>query len=1015
MTSVYENKNFDMGISSDDPDLNEEFMIDTATINMSTGGYPGLGPRYGMAPIPGHQHNITPTAPTGLRQSEGSSAYYSNRLGVTNLLPVRIGTFADIATRKTHYVWVTSSMRGTVPAETVDFAISSSATNYSTDFADGLYDAVLGAVDDGRFGNRRLKSLDMRTAALKSFRSVAMTIAGSDIPVPFFLTKGNVDTPDLGLDPGSMNFCTYGWFWQHVANKPLFGKRKITMYGIFTDTLVPYHAKKWLFDEYNYTDTSWTKVASIADTSTEHWLPGTADRAEARATTPSYTDGQLTKILVEDEKLVCNSGFTFIASAPNKACCAIIQEQYRDADGGILQWVDLINLRGAETIRTLIPSGASSYTEGGTEKGTGWKYWPAYVPGTALQKSASTSWDGTNHVALGAANTGILRKDTIYEVAFSLYDATINYETNVSTPAKILTSTDDFVCLYLFRNKTSDGLVSGTNTQRCGIGMPIPFPMPTQEINGLQYRVYYRVFGTQEWIPGGAWWCAQIFYDGTLKTLSLAAAPLALLPGGAPGAFTDYSNLPNDSWKDVIVFGSRLFWMSEKQLVFSMRDNPLAYPLRNSVSCPVGSFRGIMVHAITGESARDAAIVIFGSEETYIGRFLGAGKGIQAPVTVSPTTTALFELDGSDFNVIVRSSITAFSAKAACSGDGMLYYWGPSGIYEDTTTGLPTRINIQITPWIDDIYDPGYTDQIFAVFNDLTSEVIWFFKPKTNIGFATEALVFHRKKRCWNRFGFQETIDWASAVSLEQDVARRLTAGKRLLIGVSNQIFTQQRAYFFDSRCQSGDLYHGYEFLVSSIASKRMTLAPGYDVDAFANIEVGQRFTIAQALEYSENSDIVNQSFTVTGKGTNWIDTDTTNPDATFTSETLLPIYQHARNGIRWKFLTSMWAAGGIFAFHEWTDFFMTFRVELTADATINLSYKGNNAINFKTRTLTMIENSDSYYNVWSQPIPGDEATAGQGFQVLLEGEMYGGRWRLEYMNIMGDKREANELRQFEG
>ncbi len=70
-------------------------------------------------------------------------------------------------------------------------------------------------------------------------------------------------------------------------------------------------------------------------------------------------------------------------------------------------------------------------------------------------------------------------------------------------------------------------------------------------------------------------------------------------------------------------------------------------------------------------------MVVFGSQETYSGRF--TGNQLQSPVQVSPDNVATFPVDGSDFVIESRTTITSFSSRSAIVAEGELYYWGPTG------------------------------------------------------------------------------------------------------------------------------------------------------------------------------------------------------------------------------------------------------------------------------------------------------------------------------------------------
>ncbi len=194
--------------------------------------------------------------------------------------------------------------------------------------------------------------------------------------------------------------------------------------------------------------------------------------------------------------------------------------------------------------------------------------------------------------------------------------------------------------------------------------------------------------GSYEWLPALVVDASFLAYYPNHRVLWMCKGAIAQLPGGQPGGFNDYSPLPDDVYDCVVSFRERIFWISPTSCVFSMRNNAFAYPLRNSVSAPTGEFRGALVHAYPGQAEQDSRIVIFGSKETYIGRFTGRYQNY--PVTIG-TTTYTYPLEGSDFQVDTWTSVTAFSHRSAVVAEGILYWWGPEGIYKDVGRDLPVK------------------------------------------------------------------------------------------------------------------------------------------------------------------------------------------------------------------------------------------------------------------------------------------------------------------------------------
>jgi len=59
-----------------------------------------------------------------------------------------------------------------------------------------------------------------------------------------------------------------------------------------------------------------------------------------------------------------------------------------------------------------------------------------------------------------------------------------------------------------------------------------------------------------------------------------------------------------------------------------------------------------------------------------------------------------FPVDGTDFRVDTWTSITAFSYRSAVVADGILYYWGFTGVYRDVGNEIPEKISYNLEPFI---------------------------------------------------------------------------------------------------------------------------------------------------------------------------------------------------------------------------------------------------------------------------------------------------------------------------
>ncbi|NIV11449.1 MAG: hypothetical protein GWN62_09250, partial [Aliifodinibius sp.] len=313
--------------------------------------------------------------------------------------------------------------------------------------------------------------------------------------------------------------------------------------------------------------------------------------------------------------------------------------------------------------------------------------------------------------------------------------------------------------------------------------MPIntlDFDNGSMPINYLEIRIYYREKGTFEWLPAGRTEWTNYFYNPDQGEYAVCTGKETGLPGGQPGGYNDYSELPDEDWQDVITFNNRVFWASKSQVIFSNRNNVFAYAARNTIPCPKGEFRGIKVHTFYGESEQNGRVIIFGSEETYFGEF--TGNKIIEPIRVSIDNVGEFPVDGSDFDVKTRSTITAFSSRSATVADGILYFWGQSGIYADNGVGTPEKISLAIEPELFDLYDKNKTLDIHCNYNANTKEIVWYFTPADTSEGLTKMLVYNIKTAKYLIWTHEKKIDWAESIKIENEQVGRLISGPRTIV-----------------------------------------------------------------------------------------------------------------------------------------------------------------------------------------------------------------------------------------
>jgi len=1048
-------------------DFSPRFHFSDDIYNCTVARGQGVGPRYGMAPLPGHGSNEAPAVGlyAGLRASEGSGTYaYENRKKCFGIVPLVLGTYSDINSKKTHYVFVCSSLSGgsTIFDYAINVVDSGGAPNFSADVAQGFaYESLTkaGALGDIRTKYRSLRPAPTEFRSITSdrtwCRSVAYNHQGKNLIKPFWIGAVDPTYPDTATRYGLPIF---GGYVSAVArifgHPPSFnygswsrGTRTVKLWSIGHGLAISEMVAQWNISDKVFSNATYLPtINSDGSAGTTNLNP--ADWPNATKINPDVGArggvGASIYTLLYDPEITVSSQYQIIMSAPGKAIAAIIQEHERGDDRQFFRWIDLTSpLPTPRSLPTQNEGTGTVYLEDSRQKQTCWNVWPNSAYGAPLRNlatlEAANQRNGTYNVCLGAAGSGILRAESAYEFTYSIYDYTTDYETNVGEPARVLTGSDDYVCLYLMLWPTVSGGTPnpGVNefTQQAPLIFFQPFRLVSAEsqrrVNYTEYRVYYREIGTFEWLPAGRISATEAHYHPDKTHFSVCENPIAGLPGGQPGGFIDYSRLPQDQWEDVAVFNQRTFWMSKRQLSFSLKDNPLAYPARNSVSCPRGEFRGMVVHTFQGEADSTGRLVIFGSQETYFGEF--NGQPFLFPVRVSQDTIGEYPQDGSDFSVRLRSTITSFSGKSAVVAEGVLFFWGPQGIFADDGMDLPKRISTELEPDLFGWYSVADTDGVIASYNSHTKEVIWYFTPSTAKGSEpTHAIVFNLRFDKWLYYKFDSKIDWAQELTIENSSRTRRMQGKRQLIGTrENSSGAISRPVFFDQLCNSGDFGYGYEFMVKQTAALggdnfRFTLAAGFDAARLTAMTTGDLISTPNMQDYSEQTDC-NQGIWVVitrnvGAGTIDVQRNPNFPPAQFamalTFDLNFPMYTARHNRIAWLLESNQWTPGGLRNFYSWYFFHLLFLVQLLDSfvaQTITVDTRTNVSQGYQSRTITLTDNSRGHFQVLAQIVPNNLGHFGQAIQMKIAGNHIGGLLLLQYVGVEGERLPLTETQIFEG
>lgn len=1019
-----------------------EVAFDFETYNVTHGILVGTGPRYGFATIPGQADSeaVTGTRLPGLVGSEGNAAQgLDNRLKILGLVAMNTPSSTLGTSIVSYYAVVTVSESGSeyidilpcstylagavnreLPSANLYDGFGVSTVARTSPYESSVWYEALIAQASTRAVTKNAYTL---YTSGKYYASVATySSSGSNVPMQWVFgaalaTGDATHAPNAGYqyDDGLLDNPTGSSFGisggipsEYQLGNFTTAQRSLTVFALtvkgdlniqYSATFVP-TTSILVANQYEGSTAVGTSVSNLVMTAV------TATKNTA-GTTYSATKG----VLVNDSDCVTSNSYQAILVAAEKPYAKLVQDPYRTFFGAPTQWVDLTQNSWQP------PAVNATYVESGFVKKSSFMFWPDFVRGTAMV----TQFCGASGFGpgLGPASSGVLRKNTVYEFTYSIYNKRLNTESNVGSPVKFQTGANDFVALQLFVNGTQKTQFASWNATP---EVTLPFAYGQFSTNGYtstfnllnfqEYRFYYRQEGTYEWLPAlfidaARWWFSPE------SPVYACAGPIASLPGGQPGGFSDYSPLPAEKYIDVKTYKDRAFWCSSKSIYFSIRNNLFAYPARNSISIPTGRFLGMIVHNYPGQAQQSSRLVIFGSDTIYVARFTGLPQ--QTQVQVSADTSATFNLDGTDLVIDPWTSVTAFSYRSAVVADGILYYWGPQGIYRDDGVQTPTKISgDDLEPDIFDVYDPNRTDETHAFYDEHTKDITWFYVPRTTGGSATHALVYNTTSGEFLRNKYFARIDWVSNLNITSNIG---TAGKRGVAGA--RASSIQRAYFYDLNNRAGDIYPTVDFVVKQISTpstglRRLTLATGYTAAAFNQIIVGDVIALDNVVKYTgvTTSDIV---ATVAALGAGTIDitlpTGATLANATLTFDQYFPIWQKTAagaglNGISWQIKTFYWAPVGMNAYWYWLyTYFLVNVVKWKTDLGLSVDFAYRNATSPTSASDTLPlfaageePNSDENAQIYKRMTIGADHAEGQAILYTLSGVHIGHEWTLQYM-----------------
>lgn len=1058
----------DKGVDIYGPKFRSDLVLDLETYNVTDGKSQGIGIIYGKSPLPGHSDAETPTGDrtNNIRYSEGTSnptRGLTRRHRIFKVIPVTLGDPSDLTKTYQYFavlVSKVSTLTGAGSDEYLDLILLSDYTENSgpTYFYErqrtlysGLHPSTWEALPDPTLTSELLfENQSSDDKLLNYFRydktkpyisSTILTVSNKKIPMKWMV--GRTATTAIGVMPDWVNL----WNFETVVGDPTWPRvfcglpsqnrknaatstRTITVYGI--DAFMAF-ADGWVLN-FNLNDDPTAIQAGTGYSITDEHYDLTAMNVES---TFAGSGGASIVAVINDPECFTESGYQAILACGDKPVAALLQDWVYEDDGKVPQWVDL-------TEKVLFPHIVknSTYDENATPKSSCFKNWPDFVRGTVMTNST------LGGPALIAG--GILEANTSYEITFSLYDKRINFETNVGDPVKVqIGATGSLaICLanYAASSATSTLFYNWASVADSFIDFPfLDFDLIglveaseyDKYMNYLEYRFYYRVEGSFEWLPAGNFDAAELWFRPNPELFAIICkGATAGLPGGQPGGFNDYSPLPKQRYRCVVNYKNRAWWVSSTSIFFSYENNIFAYPTRNAITAQTGEFLGALVHNYPGEAEQTSRLIIFATNAIYVARFTGA-RSTQA-VQISPVTVAEFPVDASDLAIDLWTTVSAFSERSAVVAEGILYYWGSQGIHRDNGTDTPEKISKRLEPDIFKIYDPTKTDEIFCSYNTATKEIAWFYQPRTaDATYPRHVLTYNIES---DQFLFGKTsslVDDVYSVDFKNTDHPELSAQRTLVNVRKASDSTIQHPYFFDLRNESGDMAPKTEFVIKSISTptsgqRRLTLATGYDATNFATIVAGDYIALNQTKAYATSltdGDSMIAQIAAISTGSGYLDIilptgGDLDSSATLTYDKYFPIWHKARagaglNGIPWQIKTGYWLAAGVNNALIWQWIYMLLQYSAwpkpTGVNTFDFSYRTPSGGDFISDTVRFVENSDGAMQLFHALRQGHLNNQGQALKMILSGIHIGEPWVLQYLEAQATIESGNTLKQYQG
>lgn len=1046
--------------------------LDNTMYNMTGGMKRGMGVRYGIAPIPGHNNTETPAVNqnNGIQRSEVTSGALglTHRERVYGIVPITMAPYDGAYPKgnKQYYAYIVGLDYGADVSLDVCLGstVNSGVYKHSSTLIAGLQaSSYRQETPLVRLHKTELINLPLDvtpTAAsvqailkgvtAKWFTSYAkISVPGKRVPYQWMLARAlneptSTSAPNLNLWQASTTLelepIILGGSPSEIITREFDDNNQRKIYIYCLEQCVPLDMQ--FIKEITQDNTF---AANAYDTSVANYSGLTSAIREGVNT--SYSS--VNSALINDPGSFTNTRHEAILITACEGPIAVVyQDWLKSASGMLPRWIDLSKVGCTPRF------GLSYYDNVGTNQ----------TPSSAFQPSPGVSFKEA------AVGSGFLDAGFTYDIGFSYYNKLLDYETNVSYATTILVTGTPGQKRALFAGAVTGGNVNQFEDMMGASNYAMPWefsntkpytgsPSPRgMHVNDYEIRFYYRLAGIGEWLPAGFFDASKFwfFYKWTTgfgdSGPLICQSPQGSLPGGQPNGFNDYSPLPKQRYICALIFQQRAVWFSEKSLHFSYQNNIYAYPSRNTVTLETGRCRGGIVHAIKNTEQSQSRMIVY-ADSVYEARFTGDKyvQNIQVSVSVDGPVMGQFPIDGSDFVVDYLCDETAFSYRSSVIAEGVAYWWGPKGIMRYDGVVKPVKISLPLESDVEsesifNYVDMGRDQEVHCIYNDRSHEIIWFYPPKvTDATYPTYGLALNIENRNFYHYKFKCQVDSSQNLEIENDETPDGIDGERIILHCrETAASTIQRSYFFDELAVAGDQGPAQQLSVISFTSpttgtRRLVLAAGSAGITASGIVANDYISFQNVKGYAPSltlaPDMIAKIIAV-NNASNYIDIELPpgglfDATATLTGQTAFPIYHRGLNiaglnGIPYLYQTNYWLADGLYQAWYWQYLYFLFKypgIPQPRDpfrpregilSRINLTFESTSG-DSHTDILSLINNTKDHCQI-HHPLYNQERSAnGQALRFALSGIYIGDHWTFEYLEAHCLSETGFTLKEFEG